>query len=127
LDAFSGGEAANLSHSHSRPDMSRFSRIKGMVTVGGVTYRIERVDRGRYAVFSVVDDTKLGTFRALSPIAAENDATDPALLERVGRMAIQSGRTSSVFNETPPPATVAPNVDAAEEEAPLTPLRRAPA
>jgi hypothetical protein len=98
-----------------------------MVTVGGVTYRIERVDRGRYAVFSVVDDTKLGTFRALSPIAAENDATDPALLERVGRMAIQSGRTSSVFNETPPPATVAPNVDAAEEEAPLTPLRRAPA
>ncbi len=98
-----------------------------MVTVGGVTYRIERVDRGRYAAFSLVDDTKLGTFRAISPIAAESDATDPLLLERVGRMAIQSGRTSSVFNETPPPPAVAPIAEPVEEEAPLTPLRRAPA
>jgi hypothetical protein len=98
-----------------------------MVTVGGVTYRIERVDRGRYAVYCLLDDKKLGTFRTLSPIVAESDATDPALLERVGRMAIQSGRTSSVFNETPPPPAVAPSVEPAEEEAPLTPLRRAPA
>jgi hypothetical protein len=98
-----------------------------MVTVGGVTYRIERVDRGRYAAYSLVDDSKLGTFRALSPIQAESDATDPELLERVGRMAIQSGRTSSVFNPTPPPPAVAPKSEATEEEAPLTPLRRAPA
>jgi hypothetical protein len=103
------------------------SRIKGMVSVGGVTYRIVRVDRGRYAVYSLVDDSKLGTFRAVSPITAESDATDPELLERVGRMAIQSGRTSAVFNETPPPARVAPTIESAEEEAPLTPLRRAPA
>jgi hypothetical protein len=107
--------------------MSRSNRIKGMVTVGGVTYRIERVDRGRYAAFSLVDDTKLGTFRAFSPITAESDATDPALLERVGRMAIQSGRTSSVFSPTPPPPGVAPSNEPSEEEAPLTPMRRAPA
>jgi hypothetical protein len=42
-------------------------------------------------------------------------------------MAIQSGRTSSVFNETPPPPAVAPIAEPVEEEAPLTPLRRAPA
>ena len=107
--------------------MSRSNRIKGMVTVGGVTYRIERVDRGRYAAYCLLDDKKLGTFRAVSPILAESDAWDPALLERVGRMAIQSGRTSSVFHETPPPPTVAPTSEPAEEEAPLTPLRRAPA
>lgn len=98
-----------------------------MVTVGGVTYRIERVARGRYAAYCLLDDKKLGTFRAVSPIVAESDATDPALLERVGRMAIQSGRTSSVFNETPPPPAVAPTAEPVEEEAPLTPLRRAPA
>jgi hypothetical protein len=103
------------------------SRIKGMVNVGGVTYRIVRVDRGRYAAYSLVDDQKLGTFRAVSPITAESDATDPELLERVGRMAIRSGRTSTVFNETPPPAKVAPTTEPVEEEAPLTPLRRAPA
>jgi hypothetical protein len=98
-----------------------------MVTVGGVTYRIERVDRGRYAAYCLLDDKKLGTFRAVSPLLAESDATDPSLLERVGRMAIQSGRTSSVFNEAPPPPAVAPAGEASEEEAPLTPLRRAPA
>lgn len=98
-----------------------------MVTVGGVTYRIERVDRGRYAAFCLLDDKKLGTFRADSPIVAESDATDPALLERVGRLAIQSGRTSSVYNVTPPPPLAAPSAEPAEEEAPLTPMRRAPA
>jgi hypothetical protein len=107
--------------------MPRSNRIKGMVTVGGVTYRIERVDRGRYAAYSLLDDKKLGTFSARSPISAESDATDPALLERVGRMAIQTGRTSVVFNETPPPPTTAPSAQQEEEEAPLTPLRRAPA
>jgi hypothetical protein len=107
--------------------MSRSTRIKGMVTVGGVTYRIERVGRGRYAAYCLLDDKKLGTFRALSPITAESDATDPELLERVGRLAIQSGRTSSVFNETPPPPATAQGVQQDEEEAPLTPLRRAPA
>jgi hypothetical protein len=83
------------------------SRIKGMVIVDGVTYRIEKVDRGRYAVVCLLDDLKLGTFRAGMPVTAESDAVDPELLERVGRAAIQFGRTSSVFNETPPPPRVA--------------------
>jgi len=100
-----------------------------MVTVAGVTYRIERVDRGRYAAICLLDDTKLGTFRAATPITVESDARDRLLLERVGRAAIQSGRTSSVFNETPAPPLAAPEpkVQESEEQPPLTPLRRAPA
>lgn len=116
-----------MGHSHSRLDMSRSSRIKGMVNVGGVTYRIERVERGRYAAYCLLDDKKLGTFRAAGPIVAESDATDTELLERVGRMAIQTGRTSVVMNTTPPPPAVAPTSEPADDEAPLTPLRRAPA
>ncbi len=109
--------------------MSPSRRIKGMVIVGGVTYRIERVDRGRYAVICLLDDVKLGTFRAGTPITVEADALDPLLLERVGRAAIRSGRTSSVFNETPAAPSVAPSgaVEESEEQPPLTPLRRAPA
>jgi hypothetical protein len=100
-----------------------------MVTVDGVTYRIERVDRGRYVAVCLMDDSLVGTFRASVPIVVENDARDRALLERVGRAAIQSGRTSTVFNETPiPPPMVEPRSGEVEEEpAPLTPLRRAPA
>jgi len=101
--------------------------VKGMVTVDGVTYRIERIDQGRYAAFSLMDDSELGVFRTCVPIEVEDGAPDPSLLERVGRAAIRSGRTSSTFPSTPPPPITEDRAEPAEEQAPLTPLRRAPA
>jgi len=98
-----------------------------MVTVDGVTYRIERIERGRYAAISLLDDSTLGVFHTGTPIRVEGAAMDRMLLERVGRAAIRSGRTSSTFNSTPPPPITQDRAEPAEEEAPLTPLRRAPA
>ena len=98
-----------------------------MVTVDGVTYRIERIEPGCYAAISLVDDSRLGVFHTGVPIRIEGATVDPMLLERVGRAAIRSGRTSNVFNEAPPLPASDNRGEADEEEAPLTPLRRAPA
>ena len=98
-----------------------------MVTVDGVTYRIERLDRGCYAAISLVDDTRLGVFHTGVQVRVEGATADSVLLERVGRAAIRSGRTSNVFNEPPPAPATEKQAEADEEEPPLTPLRRAPA
>lgn len=98
-----------------------------MVTVDGVTYRIERLERGCYAAISLVDDTRLGVFHTGTPVRIEGHPADNVLLERVGRAAIRSGRTSNVFNEAPSPPAAEKQAEGDEEEPPLTPLRRAPA
>jgi len=69
--------------------------VKGMVQVGGTTYRIVRLERGHYEVVRILDDASLGTFRA-RPSVHVTSGSDEELVLLVARAAIQTGKTSWV-------------------------------
>jgi hypothetical protein len=68
--------------------------VKGMVQVGGTTYRIVRLERGHYEVVRILDDASLGTFRARPAVTVTSGDEELVLL--VARAAIQTGKTSWV-------------------------------
>jgi len=71
------------------------SVIKGMVQVAGSTYRIVRVERGRYSVIRILDDQRVGSFTAgPAAVVAADDGIAPALLREIRRVAIQGAKTS---------------------------------
>lgn len=99
-------------------------RVKGMVSLEGVTYRIERLGASHYAVVRLTDDRRVGAFRTAPSAGVEPEVVDGALLERIARAAIQIGRTSYVFNATPAAPPVAPKEGkSGDDEGPLTPRR----
>ena len=69
--------------------------VKGMVQVGGTTYRIVRLERGLYEVVRILDDASLGTFRA-RPVVQVTSGSDEEIVLLVARAAIQTGKTSWV-------------------------------
>jgi hypothetical protein len=69
--------------------------VKGMVQVGGSTYRVVRFERGHYKVVRILDDTPVGTFK-IQPQYEATSGSDPKLLIQVARAAIQGGKTSWV-------------------------------
>jgi hypothetical protein len=73
--------------------MSR--KVKGMVQLAGVTYRIVRVALGTYSVVRISDDSDVGSFR-LPELSVEARSVEPALLREVARLAIHTAKTSSV-------------------------------
>lgn len=70
------------------------SKVKGMVQLAGVTYRIVRVERGSYAVFRICDDVDVGGFRLAPALGIEPRGIEPALLREVARLAIHTAKTS---------------------------------
>jgi hypothetical protein len=69
--------------------------VKGMVQVGGTTYRIVRLERGLYEVVRILDDASLGTFRARPSVQVTSGENEELVL-LVARAAIQTGKTSWV-------------------------------
>src|SRR6478752_2419251 len=59
------------------------SKVKGMVQLAGITYRIVRVAHGSYSVVRISDDMDVGRFHLA-----------PALLREVARLAIHTAKTS---------------------------------
>ena len=74
--------------------MSR--KVKGMVQLAGVTYRIVRVVSGSYSVVRISDDTEVGTFSLAPALGIEARLIDPAILREVARLAIHTAKTSYV-------------------------------
>lgn len=70
------------------------SVIKGMVQVAGSTYRIVRVERGRYNVIRILDDQRVGSFSAGPTAAVAADGIEPGLLREIKRVAVQGAKTS---------------------------------
>jgi len=83
--------------------------VKGMVQVGGSTYRIVRLTTSNYEVIRVLDDTSMGTFRCTPQIEVSPKQMEPALLREIARTAIRGAKTSWVGRLSLPPA-----VDAAQ-------------
>ena len=71
-------------------------KVKGMVQLAGVTYRIVRVATGSYSVVRISDDTEVGTFNLAPALAIEARLIEPAVLREVARLAIHTAKTSYV-------------------------------
>lgn len=83
-------------------------RIKGMVQVGGETFRIERVHDFLYEVVRIHDDRRVGTFQTNPVIAVVSCKIDPMSLQQIARAAVQGGKTSwarRLEEEEPLPAS----------------------
>ncbi len=70
------------------------SKVKGMVQLAGVTYRIVRVARGSYTVVRISDDVNVGRFHLAPALGIEPQGVEPALLREVARLAIHTAKTS---------------------------------
>ncbi len=70
--------------------------IKGMVQVGGNTYRIVRVSTANYEVVRVLDDARVGTFRCAPHVEVTAHSIGQDLLREIARTAIRGAKTSWV-------------------------------
>jgi hypothetical protein len=70
------------------------SKVKGMVQLAGVTYRIVRLARGSYSVIRISDDLDVGRFHLAPALGIEPHGLEPALLREVARLAIHTAKTS---------------------------------
>jgi hypothetical protein len=68
--------------------------VKGMVQVGGTTYRIVRIKRGQYNVVRVLDDVGVGTFSAGKSFEMEPVGIEAELMREIARVAIQGAKTT---------------------------------
>jgi hypothetical protein len=107
--------------------MASGKQIKGMVSVGDNTYRLERLQNGFYEVIRLSDEVMVGRFAVEHKVRLEPLEVEPSLLRRIAREAIQRGKTSWVSHESPlPPLAATSDQDAPEDTAPMKPRRLAP-
>jgi len=69
-------------------------KVKGMVQLAGITYRIVRVSVGSYTVVRISDDTDVGSFHLAPALGIEPRGVEPELLREVARLAIHTAKTS---------------------------------
>lgn len=81
-------------------------KVKGMVQVAGVTYRIVRVALGSYSVVRIADDQHVGSFNLGPQLGIQAQLVEPALLREVARLAIHTAKTSYVGFPRPDLAAV---------------------
>jgi hypothetical protein len=104
--------------------MSQTHRVKGMVSFGGNTYRIERIDIGHYAAVRLTDDKRIGTFWTGNPLRVEAERADEDLVYAIARTAVMNAKTSWAYHRSPTPPPVSEPAKVVEEpDGPLTPRR----
>lgn len=72
-----------------------------MIQVGGVTYRVERPEPHCYAVYRLLDDVMVGTFRTRPGLRLHPTECDVAVFRDIVRSALRSARTSAVMHAAP--------------------------
>ncbi len=68
--------------------------VKGMVLVGGKTYRIVRLGRGEYEVVRILDDARVGTFSTQPKLQITSNAIELPLMTEIARSALMGGKLS---------------------------------
>jgi hypothetical protein len=95
-----------------------------MVSLGGSTYRIERIDNGHYAAVRLMDDARVGTFWTGTPLRVQADPSNEDLVYAIARTAVMNAKTSWVYHRSPTPPPLSEPAKAAEEpDGPMTPRR----
>jgi hypothetical protein len=99
-----------------------------MVSVDGLTYRIERIASKTYGVVRVTDDAHVGTFETGSAIRVFPEGIDPLLLELIARDAVMTAKTSWVMHPRPAPSPPREQSgDSDKADPPISSRRFAPA
>jgi hypothetical protein len=78
----------------SRNEGAQAVSVKGMVLVGGTTYRIERLGTGDYRAVRIADDAHVGTFRGHPRLCVLSTRIQVALMYEIARTAIRAAKTS---------------------------------
>jgi hypothetical protein len=68
--------------------------VKGMVLVGGKTYRIVRLGQGQYEVIRILDDARVGTFSTQPKLQVTSNVIEPQLMTEIARSALMGGKLS---------------------------------
>ena len=68
--------------------------IKGMVQVLGTTYRVVRLQVGRYEVVRIHDEAVVGAFACLKNLEIIAASIDAALMQKIACAAVKQGKTS---------------------------------
>jgi len=68
--------------------------VKGMVLVGGKTYRIVRLGRGEYEVVRILDDVRVGTFSTQPKLQITSNTIELPLMTEIARSALMGGKLS---------------------------------
>ena len=99
-------------------------RHKGMVSVDGITYRIERIASRKYGVVRLNDDVHVGTFTTGRQIQVSPEGIAAGLLEMIARDAIMTAKTSWVMHPIPEPPKPEPGTESETGEQPVSTRRR---
>src|SRR5262249_12136799 len=79
----------------SRPASGAISvRAKGMVTLGGKTYRIVKVRPSTYDVIRILDDARMGQFESKPRLRVEPDKGEEKLLVEIAFAALKGAKVS---------------------------------
>jgi hypothetical protein len=76
------------------------SVAKGMVVVGGITYRVSKLYAGKYEVVRILDDHRVGTFESEPRLVVEPEGVEPELLSEIAIAALKQGKVS--WSQRPP-------------------------
>ena len=72
------------------------NKVKGMVQLAGITYRIVRVSSGSYSVVRIRDDIQVGSFSLAPTLGVKAERIDADLMREIARLAIHTAKTSYV-------------------------------
>ncbi len=68
--------------------------VKGMVQVGGATYRIVKVAKGKYDVVRILDEVRVGTFETFPRVKVEPVGVPEKLLMEITLTALKQAKIS---------------------------------
>jgi hypothetical protein len=100
-------------------------KVKGMVHLAGVTYRIVRVALGSYSVVRISDDRDVGGFSLAPALGFEARGLELDVLREVARLAIHTAKTSYMGFARPDLATIDAGMAAAKAGASVAPTANA--
>ena len=93
---FDNGVTSGIVRARREVHQHMSSKVKGMVHLAGITYRIVRVKLGSYSVVRISDDLDVGSFHLAPELGIEARSVEPELLREVARLAIHTAKTSYV-------------------------------
>src|SRR3954462_5095563 len=96
-------------------------KVKGMVHLAGVTYRIVRVATGSYTIVRISDDRDVGGFKLAPALSLQSRGLELDVLREVARLAIHTAKTSYVGFPRPDLATIDAGMAAANANASSNP------
>jgi hypothetical protein len=87
--------------SESYKDHVAMNVAKGVVVVGGTSYRVAKLHTGSYEVVRILDDRRVGTFESEPRVVVEPEGIDSELLREIAIAALRQAKIS--WSQRPPP------------------------